>query len=169
TETFIWTAKENSHKGQMVSGQQHGEFGDDDSALVLAENDPVINALKLVYTKKYFFKSLKLAELVQQEFTKAGRVNRGVKQRNEKGIWVLHATGMPSILIEAGFITNKEEEDYMNSEAGQEEVAANILAAIRTYLAALDQPVKEPAGEEGKTINSVALLLSDNRRKLSTV
>ncbi|HEX8315746.1 MAG TPA: N-acetylmuramoyl-L-alanine amidase [Flavisolibacter sp.] len=164
TETFIWTAKENSHKGQMVSERhQHGEFGDDDSAML--ENDPVINALKLVYTKKYFFKSLKLAELVQQEFTKAGRTNRGVKQRNEKGIWVLHATGMPSILIEAGFITNKEEEEYMNSEAGQEEVAQNILSAIRLYINEVDSPKKGPENETIGTPGSVAALLNTSRKK----
>lgn len=164
TETFIWTAKESSHKGEMVAGQQHSEFGEEEGAV--PENDPVINALKLVYTKKYFQKSLKLAELVQQEFTRAGRVDRGVKQRNEKGIWVLHATGMPSILIEAGFITNKEEEEYMNSEAGQEEVAANILQAVRNYIASLDAPVKDAGNNTGKVVNVFDALLSDNRKKV---
>ena len=58
--------------------------------------------------------SLRLADLVQQEFTASGRVNRGVKQRNDVGIWVLHATGMPSVLVEIGFISNKEEEESHN-------------------------------------------------------
>ena len=162
TETFIWTAKENSHKGEMVGEQHGGEFEDDST---FTDNDPVINALKLVYTKKYFFKSLKLAELVQQEFTKSGRVNRGVKQRNEKGIWVLHATGMPSILIEAGFITNKEEEEYMNTEPGQEEVAANILSAIKLYLSSLDSPKKDGENETTSSVNGVAVLLNNDRKK----
>jgi len=161
TETFIWTAKENSHKGQMVSEQQHSEFGEEDA---IADNDPVINALKLVYTKKYFYKSLKLAELVQQEFTKAGRTNRGVKQRNEKGIWVLHATGMPSILIEAGFITNKEEEEYMNSEAGQEEIASNILSAIQLYIQELENPKKQSENDTTIPVNGSAILLNENRK-----
>ena len=142
TETFVWTAAENSHKGQFVT--ENGEFdsGEGDSTIVEQENDPVINALKSVYSKKYFLKSVKLGEYVQQEFEKTGRVNRGVKQRNEKGIWVLHATGMPSILIEAGFISNKEEEEYMNSESGQTEIANSILQAIKSYLASVDTPAK---------------------------
>jgi N-acetylmuramoyl-L-alanine amidase len=164
TETFIWTAKENSHKGEMVGEQHGGEFEDDST---ITENDPVINALKLVYTKKYFLKSLKLAELVQEEFTKAGRVNRGVKQRNEKGIWVLHATGMPSILVEAGFITNKEEEEYMISEAGQEEVAANILASVKLYLDALDNPKKEGDNETNKDTKALGVLLNDRKKLMS--
>lgn len=161
TETYIWTAKENSHKGEMVG--HHSEFDDGDSAFV--ENDPALNALKLVYSKKYFFKSLKLAELVQQSFTAAGRINRGVKQRNEKGIWVLHATGMPSILVEAGFITNKEEEEYMHSQAGQEEIAANILQAIKSYISSVDNPAKGNDGAPSKAANPVGALLLENRKK----
>ncbi|HEV7333733.1 MAG TPA: N-acetylmuramoyl-L-alanine amidase [Flavisolibacter sp.] len=140
TETFIWTAQENSHKEQLVG--DHAEFAslEEDSTISIPENDPVFNALKLIYTQKFFKKSLKLAELVQQEFEKRGRVNRGVKQRNEKGIWVLHATGMPSILVEAGFISNTEEEQYMNSEEGQNEIVQDIINAIKAYIASLEQP-----------------------------
>lgn len=140
TETFIWTAKENSHKGEMVGN--HGEFSDegDDSSIVEPENDPVINALKLVYTKKYFLNSLRLADLVQQEFLLSGRVNRGVKQRNDKGIWVLHATGMPSVLIELGFISNKQEEEYLNSDIGQQEMVDDITKAVKNYIDLINNP-----------------------------
>ncbi len=157
TETFIWTAKENSHKEQLVGDNAEFASGhDDDSAVVVPENDPVFNALKLIYTQKYFKKSLKLAELVQQEFEKRGRINRGVKQRNEKGIWVLHATGMPSILVEAGFISNKEEELYMNSVQGQTEIVDDIVHAIKAYISSLETPKKtnenEPANNETKAV-----------------
>ncbi len=164
TETFVWTAAENSHKGQFVG--ENGEFdsGAGDSAILEHDNDPVINALKLVYTKKYFFKSVKLGEYVQQQFTDAGRINRGVKQRNEKGIWVLHATGMPSILIETGFISNKEEEEYMNSESGRSEIAGNILDAIRQYISSLDNPSKDNNNEGDKQVNGVAVLFTENRK-----
>lgn len=87
----------------------------------------------LVYAQNYFRKSLTLADLIQQEFAKTGRVDRGVKQRNDRGIWVLQATGMPSVLVEIGFISNKEEEEYINSDKGQEEIVNNILTAFKTY------------------------------------
>ena len=140
TETFIWTAAENSHKGQMVGGNVEFASNEEDGAGTMPENDPVFNALKLIYTQKYFKKSLKLAELVQQEFEKRGRINRGVKQRNEKGIWVLHATGMPSILVEAGFISNKEEELYLNSDEGQNEIVSDIINAVKAYISSLETP-----------------------------
>jgi len=71
---------------------------------------------------------------VEKQFVDSGRVSRGVKQRNDKGIWVLQATGMPSILIELGFITNKEEEEYLNSEKGQATIVENIMNALRAYI-----------------------------------
>ena len=163
TETFIWTAKENSHKEQLVGNNAEFDGYEGDSTITVEENDPVINALKLVYTKKYFLNSLRLAEMVQEEFTKAGRVNRGVKQRNDVGIWVLHATVMPSILVEAGFISHKEEEEYMNSEEGQNEVVRNVLAAIKRYIQALDNP-KKPSNENTIQANSLGVLLNENRK-----
>jgi N-acetylmuramoyl-L-alanine amidase len=55
-----------------------------------------------------------------------------VMQR-QVGIGVLQATGMPSVLIETGFLTNKEEELYLNSKRGQNQVVGNILSAFRRY------------------------------------
>jgi len=72
------------------------------------------------------------ATLVENEFIKAGRHSDGVAQR-EEGIWVLEATGMPSVLIETGFLTNEEEEKYLNSKDGQNEIVGNIVDALRLY------------------------------------
>jgi len=41
---------------------------------------------------------------------------------------------MPSILIELGFITNKEEEEYLNSETGQATIVENIMNPLRAYI-----------------------------------
>ncbi len=40
---------------------------------------------------------------------------------------------MPSILVETGFICNPEEEDYMNSEKGQNEISYAIMRAVLRY------------------------------------
>jgi N-acetylmuramoyl-L-alanine amidase len=40
---------------------------------------------------------------------------------------------MPSILTEIGFISNPEEEDYINSIKGQEEIITAITNAIKQY------------------------------------
>jgi N-acetylmuramoyl-L-alanine amidase len=96
-------------------------------------NDPEFKARSLLWTKRFFNKSLLLATLVQEEMARNGRINRGVKQRNEKGIWVLQATAMPSILVETGYITHSADEAYLNSKKGQDEMASAIVKAVKRY------------------------------------
>jgi len=45
----------------------------------------------------------------------------------------LAKAGMPAVLTEIGFVSNPEEEEYMNSELGQNEIVGNLLKAIQTY------------------------------------
>jgi N-acetylmuramoyl-L-alanine amidase len=89
--------------------------------------------------------------MIENEFTAIGRKSLGVLQRNEKGIWVLQATNMPAVLIETGFITNQEEEDYLNSEAGQKEMAEAIARAVVNYKAMVDAPKSVETGSTGKS------------------
>jgi N-acetylmuramoyl-L-alanine amidase len=46
---------------------------------------------------------------------------------------------MPSILVETGYITNRGEEDYLNSEKGQTEIASCITGALKTYVSWLEK------------------------------
>ncbi len=150
TETYIWAVNKNEAKINSMQ-QNHDYFGEIDSTSTLELPDPADPAEKarmLIYTLNYFRKSLTLATLVEKQFVDSGRVSRGVKQRNDKGIWVLQATGMPSILIELGFITNKEEEEYLNSEKGQATMVENIMNALRAYIAGVEG--KPAAKEETK-------------------
>lgn len=79
----------------------------------------------------YLDQSLVFASKVQEQFTKeAKRFDLGVKQA---GFLVLCNTTMPSVLIEAGFISNNEEEKYLNSEQGQTEIAQAIFNAFAGY------------------------------------
>lgn len=45
---------------------------------------------------------------------------------------------MPAVLIELGFLTNPDEEDFLNSERGQSYMASAIFRAIRDYKAQND-------------------------------
>ena len=138
TETYVWAARENDHKTDMIKPED--EFGENDSTITIPEiNDPVMKAFQLLYAKKYFENSLHFANLIETEFANQGRESRGVKQRNNKGIWVLHATGMPSVLVETGFISDKDEEEYLNSDSGQDDIVKNILAALKNYIASVDK------------------------------
>jgi N-acetylmuramoyl-L-alanine amidase len=79
----------------------------------------------------YLNQSLELGSLIQNQFSdRVGRKDRGVKQA---GYYVISFTNMPSVLVELGFLTNPEEEDFLNSENGKELMASALLRAFRTY------------------------------------
>ncbi|MBS1920687.1 MAG: N-acetylmuramoyl-L-alanine amidase [Bacteroidetes bacterium] len=135
TETYIWAANKDEAKIQSIS--QNNEYGEIDSLSNITmpdPNDPAEKARMLIYTQKYFRKSIMFGDLIEQGFKAQGRVDRGgVKQRNDKGIWVLQAAGMPSVLVEIGFISNPDEEKYINSDKGQSDIVANIVNAFTIY------------------------------------
>lgn len=93
--------------------------------------DPEELIMLSLYKSLYRSKSLLLAKLVQKNYTEVNkRVNRGVK---EQGLLILQRAALPSILTEIGFISNRDEEDYMNSESGQAEIVSAIVNAIKQY------------------------------------
>ena len=78
----------------------------------------------------YQSQSLKLADKVQRQFTSRGRNDRGVQQA---GFLVLWKTSMPSILVELGFINHTKEEQFLNSEKGQKQMALSLYRAFEEY------------------------------------
>ncbi len=137
TETYIWAVSKNDAKVSAVNKTPDSEeYGEIDSTLNIElpdPSDPAEKARMLIYAQNYFKKSLSLADLVEKEFIASGRFSRGVKQRNHAGIWVLQATGMPSILVEIGFISQEDDEKYINSEEGQQEIVDDLVSAFRAY------------------------------------
>jgi N-acetylmuramoyl-L-alanine amidase len=141
TETYIWGAHKNEDKEvamrenalMMEEENYRDNYGD------INPNSPEFIALSLLKTKQFFKRSATLAGFVQDEFAKVGRVDRDVRQR-PVGIWVLQATAMPSILVETGFISNPEDERYLNSKDGQREIAECITRAVKNYIEWLEKP-----------------------------
>jgi N-acetylmuramoyl-L-alanine amidase len=79
----------------------------------------------------HIHQSLQFAKRVQDQFrTRVGRTDRGVRQAP---FWVISFTTMPSVLVELGFLTNSEEEDFLNSSQGQDYMASAIYRAFKEY------------------------------------
>jgi N-acetylmuramoyl-L-alanine amidase len=136
TATYIWKADRSEPKGDAINARNGENMGDStNSAFDMAT--PEARMLAQLYEKKYFVNSALFGTLVEKEFAKAGRHSDGVNQR-QVGIGVLQATGMPSVLIETGYLTNKSEELYLNSKKGQNQVVSNIMGAFRRYRDAVE-------------------------------
>lgn len=94
-------------------------------------NDPESHIIFSLFQNAHLNQSLFLAQLIQDNFgEKLPLINRGVKQA---GFLVLWQTTMPSVLIEAGFISNREEEEYINTPEAQDKIAKSIYKAFSTY------------------------------------
>lgn len=79
----------------------------------------------------YMDQSLHFATLVQRQFVEnLHREERGVRQA---AFWVLLKSACPSILLEMGFISNPEEEKYLASQKGKQEIAQSLYNAFRTF------------------------------------
>ena len=169
TETYIWGAHKNEDKEvavrenapMMVEEDYKENYGDIDP------NSPEFIALALLKTKQFFKRSATLAGFVEDEFTKAGRTSSGQQQR-QVGIWVLQATAMPSVLVETGFITNREEEDYLNSKEGQQEISKCVTDAVKNYTDWLERQ-QQPLNSSTQNNNSDGNPVKDSRAFLEMI
>ncbi len=141
---------------------------------------------------KHMEQSVSFASGIQTKFKGKNRVNRGVKQG---GLLVLKQTSMPGVLVELGFISNRDEERYMSSASGQNELAQCVYDAFTAHkkdvdrkrgrassqqaiynepsesYAAKEEPIREEkpikqAAKSGQTVYKIQILTSD--KKLSS-
>jgi N-acetylmuramoyl-L-alanine amidase len=81
--------------------------------------------------------SLELAHTIQREFVAhSGRNSRGVKLKEDRlyNLMVLKYTHMAAVLVESGFMTNTEEELFLNSEYGQDIIASSVFRAFKEFV-----------------------------------
>lgn len=148
----------------IVQGMNHNDENmrvaqAENSVILLEDNyeekyegfDPSKPETYIMFTMQqnaYFEQSISLANKVQNQFrTRVSRKDRGVKQQP---LYVTSRTTMPAILIELGFLTNKKEEDFLNSQNGKELMASAIYRSFKEYkteretqLLVNNQPIQE--------------------------
>lgn len=139
TETYVMGLHKNQANLQVAMRENasilmeenyHAKYEDFDP------NSPESYIAISLRQSKFLEHSLKFAAKVQDQFReRVGRFDRGVKQA---GFLVLYKTTMPSVLIETGFLTHKDEEKFLNSEIGQEYMASAIYRAFKEYKAEIE-------------------------------
>ena len=95
---------------------------------------------------QYTDRSITCADFIQTKMINTSKRNdRGVRQA---GFLVLRATAMPSVLVELGFISNKDEEKYLNNNENQVKLATAIFNGIKEYKHELDKKSGGAKSEE---------------------
>jgi N-acetylmuramoyl-L-alanine amidase len=134
TETFVM-GLDKSKKSIEVAKKENG--------VILMENNyktnydgydpssPEANIIFSLFQNAHLDQSLDFAAKVQKALKgNVKSMDRGVKQA---GFLVLWKTTMPSVLIETGFISNKKDEEFLNSENGKAEIAKSVFEAFKVY------------------------------------
>lgn len=136
TETYVLGLTRTDEKEKAI-----GEFGDNiaEEPGLLDENDPMTKVLVAQYSQAFLNKSANFAGKIQNQYKNIGRVDRGVMQ---KSLQVLANSAMPGVLTEVGFINNPNDEAYITSDSGQQQIALSLYKAIKEYKAELDRSNK---------------------------
>ena len=95
------------------------------------DNSPESNIMFEFIQDKNMERSVELARLFQKSICAAtGRLDKGAHQNN---LAVLRLTSMPACLMELGFISNPDEELFMNAESSTDRYARGFLKAFISY------------------------------------
>jgi len=113
---------------------------------------------------KHMEQSISLASEIQKCFVACKRSDRGVRQA---GFLVLRKTSMPSVLVELGFITHKEEERYMKSTDGQNNLAKAIGDAFTKYKREYDRKRGIPVVTTKETVTTTTVQQSETPQTTS--
>lgn len=149
-ETFVMGLHKSNDNLEVAKTENAAIFYEDDYKVQYEGFDPNSDEDYIVlsmFQSANLNQSLDLSSRVQKEFSeRVKRVDRGVKQA---GFWVLYKTTMPGILIELGFLSNAQEEQFLLSKAGQEQMAESIYLAFAGY--------KEYFEEQSRSIKPLAV------------
>jgi N-acetylmuramoyl-L-alanine amidase len=134
TETFVMGLSRTNMNLEVAKNENSVILLEDNYKQTYKDFDPskpeILIGRKIIQEEN-LYGSINLATTIQDNFTnKLSRKTRGVKQQP---LWVLDAATMPGVLIELGFLSNKEEGQYLNSDDGQNEMAEQIANAIIHY------------------------------------
>ncbi len=133
--------------------------GRTDDAVAIAERENAVIKLEDDYQQKYKHltdenfiltamaqsahvkSSEEFANILQSEMeAHAGIPNRGVKQA---GFYVLVGASMPNVLIETAYLSNRQDEQFLRSDKGQQKIAESIAAAVKRYSTEYDLLLQE--------------------------
>ncbi len=161
TETYVMGLHKSAANLSIAKMENSSILMEPDYAVNYDGFDPNSDESYITFTlfqNIYLDQSTHFASIIQEHLTeRAGIPDRGVRQA---GFMVLYKTTMPSVLVETGFLSNPEEEAFLNSEKGQDYIASAIFKAFRSFknkmggieekeektekeLAAVDAPLKE--------------------------
>jgi N-acetylmuramoyl-L-alanine amidase len=155
TETFVLGLHKSQENFEVAKKENQVIYLEENYEEIYGDFDPASPESLIGLTlmqEEYLDQSIELATYIQNNFTK--RLKRRDRSVKQAGFWVLHNTYMPSVLIETGFISNREEGAYLNSKKGQDEMATAIAQAITDYYNSVKSSYNGSVTDRRNDVNS---------------
>ena len=163
SSTFVMGLNKSEASLRVAAKENAAVFNEKDAQGFDPDDPDTFIALALKQ-EIYLGRSLQLAELIQTQFRqRVGRKDRGVRQAP---YYVTAYASMPSVLVELGFLTNPNEEDFLQSDQGQDFMSSALFRAFRDYAQrwfSLEAAVQD--GIENPTENEEAQGRKDSEKK----
>lgn len=130
SESARWLAG-NENRADLIGGVE--------GVLSLNDKDPTLAGVLVdLSVTATLAESVKVSSLVLKELGQINKLHK--KDVEQAGFAVLKALDMPSLLVEAGFISNPQEEARLKNPAFQRQVAQSLATAIKAYFKANPPP-----------------------------
>lgn len=140
TETFVMglhTAEENLEVAKRENASIEYEQDFEQKYDGYDPDSPMGHIILSAFQNLHLDQSLDLADKIEEQFNqRTDALSRGVKQA---GFVVLKQATMPAVLVEAGFLSNPEDAQYLSTVEGQSEISEKLLQALSLYITSLDR------------------------------
>ncbi len=123
--------------GRKATDKDALELAMKENGVVIGEDSKVNYIVMDLMNDRKEKESLKLAKVINDSIVRKvksrrkGVVNLGVKRAP---FYVLFGAGMPAVLVETSFITNKSEEKFLRKRWYRDYIAASIYGGITQYI-----------------------------------
>lgn len=148
SETFVMGSEKSNSNFEVCQLENSVITLEDDYSSNYSGFDPSNPESYIIFTllqNSHLEQSLMFAQLIQNNATKGPiAYGRGVKQANFLVLWMCT---MPAVLVELGFISNKNDFKVLSNQQHQQKMADNIFKAFCKYKKNYDKEYILPASE----------------------
>lgn len=140
TETYVMGLNEGTDESEDVALRENAAILNEIDYLEKYDGfdpeSPMSHIILANYQNNFQSNSLRFAAHIEDQFVEtAQRKSRGVKQSSFVVLW---KTAMPSVLVEVGFLTNPEEENFLQDNSGKKNIALGIFKAFEKYKSSVE-------------------------------
>jgi len=154
THSFVLGLKQAAENMEVVKAENRAliyEENAEELAKSFKDLSPEQQIMLELRQSKNLEQSIKIASYIESEFAKGTPMrSRGLGQED---FFVLRNNAMPSVLVEMGFLSNREEEKYLSNEENHKTLAACMYRAILKVKAERDKKLGHVATELPKSVS----------------